>query len=57
VEVVDELTGEATGEPVSFERTPRGIRLKNIRVPYLPADYTRRPTKPTRLFVARIVPE
>ncbi len=54
VTAVDELTGEATSAPVEVEPLGNGLRIKNIRVPYLPGRYSQRSTTPLHMPVFRI---
>ncbi len=54
VDLVDELTGEPLGPSVEYQRRPEGLRLENLRVPYLPAGVHRRSIEPFALPVLRI---
>ena len=56
VRAVAEMTGEPTDKPVEHERLPKGLRLKNIRVPHLPPSYGNRAREPIALPVVRIDP-
>jgi len=56
VEAVDEMTGQPTGDRVVVEETPNGLRLKNLRVPLIPASYTQRSHEPLKIPVFRITP-
>lgn len=55
-EMVDEMTGKPTGEPIATEATGGGMRLTNLRVPVIPASYTQRSKTPVRMPVIRIEP-
>ena len=57
VERVDEMTGRPTGEAVEVEPLPKGLRLKGLRVPRIPASYGQRAREPIELPVYRISPE
>ncbi len=54
---VDQLTGEPVDLPVSVEETPAGLRLKDLRVPFLPKGYTARAPEKVELPVYRITPD
>ncbi len=54
VVAVDELTGEPVDTPVRYERRPGGLRLEDLRVPYLPAAVHGRSIEPFPLPVFRI---
>jgi hypothetical protein len=56
VEAVDEMTGKPTGAPVEVEKLPNGIRIKNVRVPFIPAGYGARLQVPVSMPVFRITP-
>jgi len=55
-EAVDEMTGEPTGARVEVEPLPNGLRLRNLRVPYIPAHYGARLQTPVSVPVIRIAP-
>ena len=57
ITAVDELTGQPKDAPVEVERVTNGLRLKNVRAPYLPAQYTNRSKTPITLPVFRITPK
>ncbi len=54
VTAVDEMTGEPVAAPVDVEPHGHGLRIKNIRVPYLPERYSQRLVTPVRMPVFRI---
>jgi hypothetical protein len=56
-EAVDELTGRPTGARVEVEPLPNGLRLKNIRVPFIPAGYGSRSQTPVTMPVFRVTPD
>ncbi|HPA17558.1 MAG TPA: hypothetical protein PLU30_07405 [Verrucomicrobiae bacterium] len=55
-EMVDEMTGKPTGEPLETETVATGMRLKNLRVPLVSPTYTQRSKSPVRMPVVRIEP-
>lgn len=55
-EMVDEMTGKPTGEPIQTETVADGMRLKGLRVPLIPSAYTQRSKIPVRMPVIRIEP-
>lgn len=55
-EMVHEMTGKPTGEPLETETVRGGMRIKNLRVPLIPAAYTQRSKAPVRMPVIRIEP-
>ena len=54
VTAVDELTGQPIATPVEVEHVGNGLRLKNVRVPYLHSRYSQRLTTPVSMPVFRI---
>lgn len=54
VAMVDEMTGRPTGEGIAAEMREGGMRIKNLRVPRIPASYTQRSKTPVRMPVIRI---
>jgi hypothetical protein len=54
VTAVDEFTGQATSSSISVQQTATGVRISNLRVPYLPSQYVHRATRPIALPVLRI---
>jgi hypothetical protein len=54
VTAVDELTGQPLATPVEVEPLTHGVRIKNVRVPYLPERYSQRLNKAVRMPVFRI---
>ncbi|NOZ23852.1 MAG: hypothetical protein GXP25_22465 [Planctomycetes bacterium] len=57
VEAVDEMTGQPMGAKVEVEQLPKGLRIRNVCVPKIPAAYTRRSHEPIQMPVFRIAPE
>ena len=53
---VDELSGEPLDLPVSVQQTAVGLRLRDLRVPFLPKGYTARAPERIELPVYRITP-
>ena len=56
IAAVDEMTGQPEDALVEVEQTSRGLRFRNIRVPYLPPSYVNRSKTPITLPVFRIRP-
>ena len=53
---VDEMTGKPAATQIEHERLPNGLRLKNVRVPFMSSSYGLRPREPIALPVIRISP-
>ena len=54
VTAVDELTGQPLATPIEVEHVGSGLRLKNVRVPYINGRYSQRLTTPVQMPVLRI---
>ncbi|MEW6356081.1 MAG: hypothetical protein AB1696_07145 [Planctomycetota bacterium] len=56
VEAVDEMTGRPTGAKVEVDQLPKGLRIRNVRVPKISASYGQRSHEPIVMPVFRIAP-
>jgi hypothetical protein len=56
VEAVDEMTGKPTDARPEVEPLPNGLRLKNVRVPFIPSGYGARLQRPLSMPAFRITP-
>jgi hypothetical protein len=53
---VDELTGREIASSLVVQQTAEGVRISNLRVPYMPSQYGHRATEPITLPVLKITP-
>ena len=56
VEAVDEMTGQPNGAKVEVEQLPKGLRIRNVRVPKIHVSYSHRSHEPIVMPVFRITP-